>query len=74
MREGQVHLPALDVQTFVADTVVGEEFMSDCIDDLDWLVDDCLISKVVQLECLEDGCTLSFDCFENGHLDQQVLC
>lgn len=54
----------------MADVVIGEEFMSDSIDDLNRLVDDCLISKETKLECFEDACTLSFDGFENGHFDQ----
>lgn len=54
----------------MADAVVGEEFMSDCIDYFDWLVDDCFISKVVELEGFENACTLGFDGFKNCHFDQ----
>ena len=70
MREWQVYLPSFDVYTLVADVAVGEEFMSDCIDYLDWLVDDCFISKVVELEGFENACTLGFDGFKNCHFDQ----
>lgn len=57
----------------MADVGVGEEFVGNCIDDLNWLVDDCFICKVAQLKRLEDACTFGFDGFENCHFNQQIL-